>query len=54
MQRVLAYLDWKATWWTGQESLRKDAKSDLAEGIKGYAFLQADIQRSLAAHFKKL
>ena len=50
MQRVLEFLQWKATWWLSQDDLRSDDKV-LAEGLHAYAHVQADLQLSLATHF---
>ncbi|PPQ76891.1 hypothetical protein CVT26_000661 [Gymnopilus dilepis] len=54
MRRVLKYLEWRAMWWRQRASLRQGLTAELAEGIQAYAKCQADIQDTLATHFKKL
>jgi len=51
MRRVLAFLEWKSSWWLGRENSRVDVSSDLAEGLKAYAQTQGDLQRALKKHF---
>ncbi|KAF9564716.1 hypothetical protein CPC08DRAFT_720776 [Agrocybe pediades] len=54
MRRVLQYLEWKSRWWRDRQTLGVDVSRDLAEGIRGYAISQAEVQESLAKHFRKL
>lgn len=50
---MLAFLDWKSKWWRSQASLRK-VEPGLREGLKAYAFVQADLQDMLANDFRSL
>jgi hypothetical protein len=52
MRRVVAFLEWKAVWWTEAGCRDLDVKSDIADGIRAYAAKQADIHRALACSFK--
>lgn len=45
MRRVLAYHRWHAIWWD------KKAAVSIDEGIKAYAFRQADVRKTLIAAF---
>ncbi|KAF8156253.1 hypothetical protein BJ912DRAFT_1070632 [Pholiota molesta] len=54
MRRVLAYLEWKATWWRAREHGRDGITKDLMEGLASYSRSQARLQESLAAHFRRL
>ncbi|KAF9536496.1 hypothetical protein CPC08DRAFT_597792, partial [Agrocybe pediades] len=54
MRRVLHYLDWKTKWWRDRQTLGVNVKKDLAEGVKGYALRQAEVQQSFATYFRKL
>lgn len=47
MRRVLEFCVWKASWWKGKDSLRKDLPGPLAEGLSGYAAEQADIEERI-------
>lgn len=52
MRRVLEFLEWKATWWTAQETWRSiSASKNILEGLSAYAEVQSELQRALAAHF---
>jgi hypothetical protein len=55
MRRVVAFLNWKTTWWMDRQSMRggvSDAVSkDLHEGLTAYAEGQADLQKGLCEHF---
>ena len=52
MRRVLAFLEWKSTWWVDRRNLqRADVTSDLAEGLQAYAQTQGDLQQALKEHF---
>jgi len=54
MRRVLETLKWEEAEWKQQSNLRKDAKHDLAEGIRALSTTQASIKNSLRNHFQKL
>ena len=49
MRRVLAYMEWKASWWEQQATLRKDASLEILHGVVAYAYKQAYIARQMAA-----
>jgi len=49
MQRVLAYMEWKASWWEQQATLRKDASLEILHGVVAYAYKQAYIAHQMAA-----
>ncbi|KAH8106476.1 hypothetical protein DFH11DRAFT_1691850 [Phellopilus nigrolimitatus] len=53
MRRTLAYSDWKATWWRGQEALRDNEhlRADIRDGLRAYAQKQADMWGRLAVSF---
>ena len=52
MRRVLAFLEWKAVWWTKEGSRSLDVRPDIVDGIRAYAAKQAYISRALAYSFK--
>ena len=53
MRRVLAFLEWKAAWWTKEGGRRDlDVRPDIADGIRAYAAKQAHVNRALAHSFK--
>ncbi|PPQ93361.1 hypothetical protein CVT25_014590 [Psilocybe cyanescens] len=55
MRRTLTFLEWKANWWRDRQSVAGlQASKDLQEGLSAYSLSQADVQDSLAAHFRKL
>ena len=54
MRRVLAFLEWKSEWWLERQSLRGGVTPALAEGITAFAIGQANLQRSLATHFREI
>lgn len=54
MRRALAFLEWKAQWWTERGSRWAGATSSLSEGISAYASAQASLQSSLSNHFREL
>lgn len=54
MRRVLAFLDWKATWWKERQELRSEGSKELVEAIRAYAIGQETLQKSLAKHFRTL
>lgn len=51
MRRVLAFLNWKSSWWLNRRNSRVDITSDIVEGLQAYAETQADLQQSLKEHF---
>lgn len=51
MRRVLAFLDWKSSWWLTRRNSRVDVNKDLVEGLQACAQSQADLQQSLKDHF---
>ncbi len=52
MQCVLAFLEWKAVWWTEEGARDLDVRPDIADGIRAYAAKQAAINRALARSFE--
>ena len=50
MRRVIAWFEWKGTWWEQQAMRRENAnlKPDVLSGISAYAYKQANITRSMA------
>lgn len=54
MRRVLAYFVWHEEWWKKQDTRRDDADRPLAEGLKAYAFKQADMRRELRLSFNNM
>jgi hypothetical protein len=53
MRRVLEFLEWKGNWWISQCNLRS-VDGDLSEGLCSYAHAQAELQFSLAKHFRSI
>jgi hypothetical protein len=55
MRRVIAFLEWKTTWWMDRQTMRggvsDEVSRDLQEGLTAYAQGQADLQKSLREHF---
>ena len=55
MRRVVAFLEWKATWWMDRRNKRGGTgdvvSKGLQEGLSAYAEGQADLQKSLCEHF---
>jgi hypothetical protein len=55
MRRVVAFLDWKTTWWTDRRNMRggvsDGVSKELQEGLAAYAEGQADLQKNLREHF---
>ena len=55
MRRVVAFLEWKRTWWMDRRNKRGGVSSkvnkELQEGLAAYAEGQADLQKSLREHF---
>ena len=51
MQRVLAFLKWKSSWWLARKNSRTNVASDYIEGLQAYAETQSDLQQSLGANF---
>jgi hypothetical protein len=54
MRRVVVYLDWKASWWRTQGSRRDDLRADITDGLRAYAYEQADLTHRLAESFAAL
>ncbi|KDR65407.1 hypothetical protein GALMADRAFT_148720 [Galerina marginata CBS 339.88] len=54
MRRVLAFLQWKANWWTARLEPRDGLTKELEEGIRAYAQSQSKLQEDLATHFRAL
>lgn len=52
MRCILAFLEWKATWWTEVGGGDLGVRADIADGIRAYAAKQASINRALACSFK--
>ena len=52
MRCVLAFLKWKAVWWTKEGGRVLDIQPDIADGIRAYAAKQAHINRALARSFR--
>jgi hypothetical protein len=51
MRRVIAFLQWKASWWRKRENTRVGIGEDLTEALRSYAREQADLQTKLADRF---
>jgi hypothetical protein len=51
MRRTLAWLEWKADWWTSQSTRRGDVDPYLANGLTAYAHKQAAILQQQAVKF---
>lgn len=49
MRRVLAWFEWRATWWENLASIRRDGHPEVLNGSSAYAFKQADLSRHMAA-----
>ena len=54
MHRVIAFLDWKASWWQSQSQRRSDVRDDIKAGLSAYAARQAHLMRHLAETFAAL
>jgi hypothetical protein len=52
MWRVLAFLEWKAVWWTEEGGGKLGVTPDIADGIRAYAAKQASINHKLAQSFE--
>lgn len=50
MRRVIAWYEWKATWWENKASERVDGDEDILRGVVAYSHKQADIVRRMAQH----
>ena len=53
MRRVIAWFEWKATWWEEQATRRTDCAPDILAGVSAYAYKQADLIRRMARRFAK-
>jgi hypothetical protein len=51
MRRVIAFLDWKATWWRSQADRRQDVRNDIKAGLAAYAARQSHLMQHLAETF---
>lgn len=49
MRRVLAWFEWRATWWEAQATQRGNGNGDILHGVSAYAFKQAAITLHIAA-----
>ncbi|KAJ3503690.1 hypothetical protein NLJ89_g8322 [Agrocybe chaxingu] len=54
MGRALAFLDWRARWWTTKAVARRIEDPALSEGLVAYATEQAGIQQRLHAKFQEI
>ncbi|KDR68470.1 hypothetical protein GALMADRAFT_15264, partial [Galerina marginata CBS 339.88] len=52
MRRVLAFLNWKAWWWSSKQASRVVQDVVLTEGLQAYAIDQASLQRQLQESFR--
>ncbi|KAF9501458.1 hypothetical protein BDN71DRAFT_1501176 [Pleurotus eryngii] len=52
MRRVIAYLDWRASWWITQGERRSGSVTpELQDGLQAYAAKQANILRGIRQRF---
>ena len=51
MHRVIAWFEWKATWWEEQRARRTDCGPKILAGVSAYAYKQADLIRRMARRF---
>ena len=51
MRRVIAFLDWRSTWWRDQGLRNTNIRDDIKDGLITYANRQADLMRNLAKSF---
>ena len=54
MRRVIAFLDWRASWWRSQSQRRSDVRDDIKAGLVAYAARQAHLMQHLAETFAAL
>lgn len=54
MRRTLTFLQWRAGWWDSKPSEWVGVTPQLKEGLQAYAHRQAEQQRNLATHFRRL
>ena len=54
MRRVIAFLDWKASWWRSQSQCRSDVREDIKAGLASYAARQGHLMQNLAETFAAL
>ncbi|KAF9235029.1 hypothetical protein BU15DRAFT_51851, partial [Melanogaster broomeanus] len=54
MRRVLAFLEWHASWWESQAFRRTDLDAVVVEGLSAYAFRHAHIRRTMHDAFQAL
>lgn len=51
MRRVLAWFEWRGNWWEQQATRRENGQAEILQGVAGYAYKQASIQRRLQSQF---
>lgn len=51
MRRVIAWFEWKATWWEEQAARRTDCSPEILAGVSAYAHKQADLICRMARRF---
>jgi len=49
MRRVLAWFEWRATWWENLVSIGQGGDPDIVDGSSAYAFKQAHLAHHIAA-----
>ena len=54
MQRVIAFLDWNATWWYSQGHRHSDVRDDIKAGLAAYAAHQSHLMQHLVETFAAL
>jgi len=52
MQHMIAFLEWKAMWWTEEGHRHLDVRPDIADSIHTYVAKQASINLALACSFQ--
>ncbi|KII83047.1 hypothetical protein PLICRDRAFT_59757, partial [Plicaturopsis crispa FD-325 SS-3] len=53
MCRVLAFCDWKASWWESQADRRTDVSPELAESLGAYCAENASKERRMRASLER-
>jgi hypothetical protein len=51
MRRVIAFLDWRSTWWCAQGPCNTNIRNNIKDGLIAYANRQADLMQNLAKSF---
>ncbi|KAF8157610.1 hypothetical protein K438DRAFT_1986399 [Mycena galopus ATCC 62051] len=54
MRRILAFLDWRAAWWTSLVGLRVEGDDTLREGHAAYALKEAGYLQGICERFTHL